>query len=297
MEKLLLTIRNKEAWVFLEQDISKVQELLKKDLLRALEEAKSVLEVVAYKILNDRGVEIPENPSTQVLVKKAFSCLPTAKFIESKDLEAAKRVVGGFASVAATVGEFRNRYGPISHGRDPYAKKIDEHLLIFTITSADLVASYLVELDGYDISQRTRLDYTNYPKFNQKIDDEQEDTVVVNNAVLTPSLCLFYADQEYYKESLYEFLEEKREFIKRLRQSGNFVTTRKCCNDINTLRQYMEDEEINEIAQAFISNPQVYRIIKHGHTKNLYLWILDNKSDTLGEKQKSFEELAAKAMF
>jgi len=297
MERLLSAIYERESWSFLLTDIEEVQRYTSEDLLKALEGAKSILDAISHKILKDRGVAIPKNPTTAVLVKKAFQCLPASRFIEAKDLEAMKRVAGSFASLGSTVGEFRNRYGPISHGKDPYSDKIDEHLVIFTISSADLVASYLVELDGYDMSQRRRLDYADYPKFNQKIDDEQDETIVVSGSVLSPSLCLFYADPVYYREALYEFLEEKRGLIRRLRSSESFVITRKCCNDINPLRPYLEDEEINDIAHIFISNPQVHRIIKHGHTQNLYLWILHNKGDTLGDKQKPFEELQAKAIF
>jgi len=297
MERLLSAINERDSWSFLRTDIEDVQRYVSIDLLKALEGSKSILEAISHKILKDRGVIIPESPNTAVLVKKAFQCLPASRFIESKDLDAVKKVAGSFASLGSTIGEFRNRYGPISHGKDPYANKIDEHLVIFTIASADLVASYLVELDGYDMSHRTRLDYSDYPKFNQKIDDEQDETVVVSGSVLNPSLCLFYADPEYYKEALYEFLEEKRALIKKLRISESFVNTRRCCNDINPLRLYLEDGEINEIAHIFISNPQVHRIIKHGHTQNLYLWILHNKSDTLEDKQNLFEELSAKALF
>ena len=217
---------------------------------------------------------------------------------EIKDEEASKAVLNAFATIATRIGEFRNKYGPISHGKDLYADRIDNHALLFSIDSCDLVASYLAKLDSFDVSERTRIEYDDYPFFNKKIDDEQDDQPIVSGILLSPSRSLFGADFESYKEKLYEHETEKKASITDLCNSNTYIKTRKICSDLNEIRDYLTDDEVKQLCAGFTKNDQVYDILKHGHTKNLYEWIINEKSTILEEGQlKEMVELKQKAIY
>jgi len=285
MERLRRSIQYKDGWNFLLEEIEVVDQMRTKDPAKALELAKSILERISIKIATDRGVTLEDSPKTGSLIKKAFEMLPVIKFLSSKDEEASKAVLNAFATIATRIGEFRNKYGPISHGKDLYAENIDSHALLFSIDACDLVAAYLVTLDSFDVSERTRVDYGDYPLFNKKIDDEQDDKVNVQEIELLPSKALFGADFESYKELLYEFENEKKESIEGLCNSGDFVNTRKMCANLRMIREYLTDDEIQKIARAFVQNPQIYRIVKHGFTQIIYKWLIEEKSTILEESQ------------
>jgi hypothetical protein len=54
---------------------------------------------------------------------------------------------------------------------------------------------------------------------------------------------------------LYEFENEKKENISGLCGSENFVTTRKMCANLLTVKDYLSDEEVKQISMGFIQNP------------------------------------------
>ena len=298
MERLRRAIQYKDGWNFLIEEIDEIDRIKTKDPARGLEFSKSILEKVSIKIAKDRGVVIDKDLATGSIIKKAFEILPVVKFLDSKDEEASKAVLNAFATIATRIGEFRNKYGPISHGKDLYADRIDNHALLFSIDSCDLVASYLAKLDSFDVSERTRIEYDDYPFFNKKIDDEQDDQPIVSGILLSPSRSLFGADFESYKEKLYEHETEKKASITDLCNSNTYIKTRKICSDLNEIRDYLTDDEVKQLCAGFTKNDQVYDILKHGHTKNLYEWIINEKSTILEEGQlKEMVELKQKAIY
>jgi hypothetical protein len=155
-----------------------------------------------------------------------------------------------------------------------------------------------VNLDSFDVTERTRINYDDYPFFNKKIDEEQDDQLSVKEIQLIPSKALFGADFESYKELLYEFENDKNENIVGLCNSESFINTRKMCANLYTIKEYLSDDEIKQMSQGFIQNSQVYSIVKHGHTQNFYEWIIKEKGSILGDEQlKEMNNLKQKALW
>lgn len=285
MDKLRRAIQHNTSWNSLVDEIDEVDRMRTKDLAKTLELAKSIVESIGIKIGKDRGIIFEDNQNTGKILKGAFEVLPVIRFLEDKDKESVKAILGSFSAIGNQIGQLRNKYGPIGHGKDIHSAQIDAHVLLFSIESCDLIASYLITLDAYDESERTRVEYDDNLLFNNKIDDEQDEELSVKGILLSPSKALYGADIELYKELLIEFDAEKKENLTRLQDSKNFVETREICSNLHTLKDYLSDDELRLICSSFIENPQIYRIVGHGYTKMLHEWIIQEKSTILEESQ------------
>ena len=149
-----------------------------------------------------------------------------------------------------------------------------------TISSSDLLASFLIISHAEDLKDRNRVYYEENDEFNRYIDESSEEEVVVRGIQLTPSRAL-YSDIEAYKEELLSFINEKTDLIERLEKSENFVSTRSICSDLIPLQNYLTETELKRVVRAGIDNPQIYRILGHGYTRNLFTWILEEKDEVL----------------
>ena len=127
---------------------------------------------------------------------------------------------------------------------------------------------------------RNRVYYEENDEFNRYIDETSEEYPVVRGIQLSPSRALF-SDIEAYKEELLVFINEKIDLIERLEKSENFVSTRSICSDLIPLQNYLTETELKRVIRAGIDNPQIYRILGHGYTRNLFTWILEEKDEVL----------------
>ena len=103
---------------------------------------------------------------------------------------------------------------------------------------------------------------------------------MVRGIQLSPSKAL-YSDIEAYKEELLSFINEKTNLIERLEKSENFVSTRSICSDLIPIQNFLTEIELKRVIRAGIDNSQIYGILGHGYTRNLFTWILEDKAETL----------------
>ena len=185
-----------------------------------------------------------------------------------------------FENITRVIGEFRNGYGFFSHGQDLQSEKFDRYLVELTISSSDLLASFLIVSHAEDLKDRNRVYYEENDEFNRYIDETSEEYPVVRGIQLSPSRALF-SDIEAYKEELLVFINEKTDLIERLEKSENFVSTRSICSDMIPLQDYLTEMELKRVVRAGIDNPQIYRILGHGYTRNLFTWIFEEKDEML----------------
>jgi len=280
MEKLKKVIQGKTRWDGLESYIILVEQNKEKNPNAALDGAKSLVENISKTILADKGITCEKDWSIQKIVKKAFESLPVFKKITQEELESAKSVVGSFENIVRVLGEFRNTHGFFAHGRDMQSEKFDRYLIELVISSSDLISSFLIVCHTEDLKDRSRVYYEENDEFNRYIDESSEEGVVVRGIQLSPSKAL-YSDIEAYKEELFSFVNAKTNLIERLEKSENFVSTRLICSDLIPLEEYFTEIELKRVIRAGIDNPQIYRILGHGYTRNLFTWILEEKDEIL----------------
>jgi Abortive infection C-terminus len=280
MQKLKEAIAGKERWNGLEPYILLVEQNKEVDPNIALDGVKSLVESISKTILTDKGIVCDQSWSVQKVVKKAFESLPVFKKITQEELESAKSVIGSFGNITKALGEFRNSHGFFSHGRDIQSEKFDRYLIELAISSSDLISSFLVICHAEDLKDRNRIYYEENDEFNRYIDEASEEYPVVRGIQLSPSKAL-YSDTEAYKEELFSFINEKIDLVERLEKSETFVSTRLICSDLIPLQNYLTEIELKRVVRAGIDNSQIYQILGHGYTKNLFVWILEEKDKIL----------------
>lgn len=297
MQKLEEAILGKERWIGLESYILLVDSNSESNPNAALDGAKSILESISKTILEDKGITFAPDSSVGFLVKRAFESLPVFSKLSTRDLDSAKSILGSFENVSRVIGEFRNDHGFFSHGQDLQAEKFDRYLVQLAISSSDLLASFLVVSHAEDLKDRSRVYYEENDEFNRYIDESSEEDVVVRGIQLSPSKAL-YSDIEAYKEELLAFINEKTSLIERLEFSDSFVSTRSICSEIITMQSYLTEVELKRIVRAGIDNSQVYRILGHGFTRNLFTWIVEEKYEVLTKAElEGLREAFSKKMY
>lgn len=284
MQKLKSSIKGKDRWDGLTSYIFLVEKNRESNPNASLDGAKSILESISKTILEDKGIVHAPNSEIKFLVKKAFEALPIFSKISAKDLSSAKSILGSFENISRVIGEFRNSHGFFSHGQDLQSEKFDRYLVELAISSSDLLASFLIICHAEDLKDRKRVYYEEHDEFNRYIDETSEEYPVVRGIQLLPSQALF-TDTEAYKEELGVFVNEKVDLITRLEKSENFVSTRSISCDLIILKNYLTEDELKRIIRAGIDNPQIYRILGHGYTRNLFTWILEEKNEILATKE------------
>lgn len=284
MQKLKEAIAGKDRWNGLESYILLVEKNKEVDPSVALDGAKSLVENISKTILTDKGIVCDQNWSVQKVVKTAFESLPVFKKITQEELENAKSIIGSFENITRVLGEFRNLHGFFAHGRDIQSEKFDRYLIELVISSSDLISSFLVICHAEDLRDRNRIYYEENDEFNRYIDETSEDYPVVCGIQLYPSKAL-YSDTEAYKEQLLLFINEKTDLIERLEKSERFVSTRSICSDLIPFQKYFTEVELRRVIRAGIDNSQIYGILGHGYTKNLYTWILQEKDEVLTSQE------------
>lgn len=280
MQKLKEAIIGRDRWNGLQSYILLVEQNKEIDPNVALDGAKSIVESISKTILADKGIVCDQNWSVQKVVKTAFESLPVFKKITQEELESAKCVIGSFSNIAQVLGQFRNSHGFFAHGRDIQSEKFDQYLIELVISSSDLISSFLVVCHAEDLKDRSRIYYEENDEFNRYIDETSEEYPVVRGIQLTPSRAL-YSDIEAYKEGLLSFISEKTSLIERLEKSENFVSTRSICSDLIPLQNFLTEIELKRVIRAGINNSQIYGILGHGYTRNLFTWIFEEKEEML----------------
>ena len=220
------------------------------------------------------------------MVKQAFEALPVFSKLSDTDTNSTKSILGSFENITRCIGTFRNEHGYFSHGQDLQSEKFDKYLVGLVISSTDVLASFLITSHSEDLKDRSRIYYEEHDEFNRYLDSTSEEYPVVQGIQLMPSRTLF-TDQVAYQDQLNDFINEKNELIQRLKSSGDFVSTRSVARDSIQLQEYFTIDELSEIVDTGITNPQIYRILGHGYTKNFFKWVYKERGHLIGEDRSS----------
>lgn len=252
MIKLKEAISTKRQWDELNSYIRLIEEnqYLKSNI--ALDGAKSLLESISKTILNNKGVDFKADESISKLIKMTFDTLPVSKALEKKDADSTKAILNAFGTIVGNIGEFRNRHGFFSHGQDVEADKFDKYLTDLVISSAELVASFLITTHAEDLEDRSRLYYDDYDNFNRYVDDNTE-TPEVLGATLIPSIALF-TDKEAYKVMLNEFINDKKQTILTFSTLTCSMFTSWIEDDLENFSDYYNEDEAKNILTIIFDN-------------------------------------------
>lgn len=162
---------------------------------------------------NDSPIK-SKNPSFKAWVSAAFRLL---RLVESKT-DPFSKVISQHYNMTDALGEFRDAAGPLSHGKEGFAKRLSAHHRRAALLTADALVTFLhssyLELEPDPV--RSLEPYERFQEANEKIDYASAFRVVsAENGSLdleilvgdderipisiTPSQLLFGVDREAYK--------------------------------------------------------------------------------------------------
>lgn len=155
-----------------------------------------------------------ENASFGGLVSATFRLL---NLVQKRD-DPFSKVISQHYKLTEELGNFRNRAGPVSHGKDGFARRLSDHHRRSALLAADAIVSFLhnAYLERAPDPVRTMEPYDRFEDANRRIDRAAairvisveegflqvevgigEDEVIPLS--ISPSLLLFGVDREAYK--------------------------------------------------------------------------------------------------
>lgn len=179
----------------------------------AFDLSKTLIESVCKTVLADIGQPADPNWECPKLLKETTNRLPMLPRNHpdaTKARGSVEKTIRGLLQTVQGLCELRNSYGIASHGRDGVAARLEVLQATLAAQAADTVVSFLYRIhrDGLSESPGERVYYEDHREFNEAFDRENgiSDLADLN---LSPSLVLFFADQESYKGALIDFLAER----------------------------------------------------------------------------------------
>jgi hypothetical protein len=211
MERLKKVIEQYGRWSALTTYTDRIEAHISNDFSHAIENAKALLETIGKEICNSKGVELGATPSTNVVMKKAF----TAIGYSSDNLVA--QISTALATIGQQMGNLRNEIGTTSHGKSleelkERNDKVDDLTKEFLLDTTVVVASFLIRTFENE-NPRTKTEsveaellYTDNESFNDSWDDLYGE-FEMGDYSFPASEVLFNVDYKAYKTELTVFEE------------------------------------------------------------------------------------------
>ena len=143
MERLGKVIEKYGRWSDLAIYTDRIEANLSTDFSHAVENVKALLETIGKEICNTKGVELGATPSTNAVMKKAF----TAIGYPSENL--VTQISTALATIGQQMGNLRNEIGITSHGKGLDELKarndsVDALTKEFLVDTTVIVAGFLI---------------------------------------------------------------------------------------------------------------------------------------------------------
>ena len=208
MERLKKIIEQYGRWSELDKYADRIEAHISADFSIAIENAKALLESIGKEICEAKGISLDNSPSTNSIIKKAFSATgyPNSNMVV--------QISSALATIGQKIGELRNEIGATSHGRSidelkERNSKVDELTREFLIDSTVIVACFLIRtFENKNPLQKPDtinvISYENNEEFNNYWDDLYGE-FEMGNYSYTASEILYNVDGEAYVDEFREY--------------------------------------------------------------------------------------------
>lgn len=211
MERLKNVIDQYGRWSNLAIYTNRIEGHLSTDFSHAVENAKALLESIGKEICSSKGVELGATPSTNSVMKKAFTAIgyPNENMVT--------QISTALATIGQQMGNLRNEIGITSHGKGLEELKarndnIDELTKQFLVDTTVIVAAFLIRAYENENPRMAtapvddKLLYNDNESFNEFLDNMYGEFVM--GALSFPaSEILFNVDFNAYQTELKAFDE------------------------------------------------------------------------------------------
>ncbi|NQU03992.1 MAG: abortive infection family protein [Syntrophaceae bacterium] len=177
MERLKSVIEQYGRWSELTIYTDRIEAHVTTDFSHAIENAKALLETIGKEICKSKDVELGAAPSTNAVMKKAFTAIGYSNNTLITQISTA------LATIGQQIGNLRNEISPTSHGKSldelkERNSKVDELTREFLIDTTVIVSSFLIRTFENENPRTkktegvgTKLIYTDNDAFNDFWDD------------------------------------------------------------------------------------------------------------------------------
>jgi hypothetical protein len=190
----------------LKASIAHVEKAMGEKSDSAIDAAKCLIEALCKTILSERGVKPEPNPKLHALLKQTCTLLGLS---EAEGGEYVRNMVSGMTTAIQALGDFRNHFGPLGHGRDAYHAGAEDWQRTIAVRTAEAICVLIHEsyrrlpaLDEY-----SRRPYRQELQVHESMDrlaevtvDEETHEIVINGVTVRPSEILWDYDRIAYIE-------------------------------------------------------------------------------------------------
>lgn len=175
-------------------------------------QCKSLIESFSKSILDEFRVEFASDAAIGRLTKKAVQALGVGDDTDNprKTREAYLKLITSFGnnieSAAKGIGELRNDFCPLAHGRSVYQNKLDMSYAIFIANQTDSLVWFIHELRIRALAPKDKI-IEKDDDYNDHLDDTYDAVDILGDTYL-PSEILWHVNPDKYSQSLSEHKEE-----------------------------------------------------------------------------------------
>lgn len=178
----------------------------------AIDLAKTLLESACKTVMSERAFKFETSWDLPKLLKETLNqiqLVPNEMEAEADVSDSLRKTAGGLQTTIQGICELRNSHGFASHGKDAAFQELESVQALLVARAADAIVGFIFHAHhGYQrYEARAALSYTDYPAFNDFVDDSN-DPVQVFSEEFAPSRILFELAPEPYRVYLTEFLQE-----------------------------------------------------------------------------------------
>lgn len=178
--------------------------------------SKALVEAICKSILDEYKKEYPADIKIGKLAKKAVDIFELGKGLnnEKKTIEAFKKIINSAASHFETavqgIGELRNDFCPLAHGKSANHIPLDLHYAEFIAKQADSIIGFIYDLRESFVTAKPKVGPIKNSDFNTFLDDEFDSVDIYGNTYLPSEILFNVAPDEYQRvfDERNESLEE-----------------------------------------------------------------------------------------
>ena len=177
---------------------------------------KEIVEGICKSILDENSISYAVDSKVGWLAKNAIQALDVAKGVENekKAREAFKKLITGFANnfeiAAQAIGELRNDFCPLAHGKSSTHIPLDLSYAEFVAKQADAIIGFIYELYINHKILKPDIAYQDNEDFNEYLNDEYGKLEIYGDDYWCAEI-LYQVNKEKYEIALNEYKEQKEE--------------------------------------------------------------------------------------
>lgn len=148
---------------YVNEQLSRMEDAVVSDPDLAIGTAKEFVETCCRTILEDRGVDIPQNPAIPQLTKltsKELRLTPQDIPEQAKAADKIRRILSNLATITQGIAELRNYYGT-GHGRSARRRGLNTRHARLAVGAATTLGVFLVETHRAQLSEMSAIDSDN----------------------------------------------------------------------------------------------------------------------------------------